>query len=102
LYHSSFNIELIPQFFRPLVSQVGRTQDAYTTNYASVKQLPGHHCGLNGLANPYIIGDEQTDWVLSQGHDQWHVLVRPGRNRQSANRPKRPCAAAQGKSNGVP
>src|SRR5205823_1796647 len=61
----------------------------------------GDHRRLDGLADAHVIGNEQPQLLLPQGHDQRHELVRPRRKREAAERTEWSGAAAKAEPYGI-
>jgi hypothetical protein len=79
-----WNVELGLELPLPLLAQMGRAQDAKASSFASVQKLVGNHGRFNRLTYTNVVRDQQSDWLNAQGHDEWHELVRPWANRNSA------------------
>jgi len=61
---------------------------------APIEEFSGDQQCLNGLADPDVVGDQQTHGVETEGHEQWHELIRPWLDGDPAERSERPGARA--------
>src|SRR5260370_27596816 len=87
--------EFFAQFFLPLLAKVRRTQDAETFDFAPVQQFAGDEQALNGFADADIVGDEHTDGIEAQGHQERDKLVGSRADGHAAQGPQRCCAFAK-------
>lgn len=98
LHQRGLDVELGAKFVAPLLTEVGRTQHANSLNHAAVEEFAGNQRGFDGLANAHIVGNQQSNWVEPQRHDQWHELIRTRAHGQASHRPERASTAAQSKT----
>jgi len=88
----------------PLDGQVflcSRRGDDDRLRLLAQQQLAGDQAGLDRLANPDVVADEQPDRVQPQRHQKWHVLVGPRLDGNPGDRTERPRRRAEPKANGV-
>ena len=77
LHDGRLDVELRHQLFGPLIAKVRGTKHGDPADGPAIEQLPRDHAGFDGLADAYIVGDQQPHRVESQRHEQQHVLIRP-------------------------
>jgi len=81
-------VKLLAELLLPLVAEIGRAEDAQAADDAPLQQLAGDDESLDGLADADIVGDEQADRALAQGHEQRHELVGTGAHGDASQRPQ--------------
>ena len=79
----------------PLVHQMRGAEDDCALDVAAVEQLARDEQGLDGLADPDVVGDEQAHRVELERHEQRHELVGARLHRDLSEAPKRPRAPPQ-------
>ena len=85
----------------PLVTQVGRTNDAKPQGVAPVEEFSGDESSLYGLPDANVIRDEHSNWIQLECHYERHELVRAWTDRQASEAAEWACSAAQAESGGV-
>ncbi len=75
-----FQVEFLDKLLLPLFAKVGRTQYAKTLDFTPIKKFAGDEQGLDCLANPHVVRDEDANWVQPQCHQQGHELIYPRSN----------------------
>src|ERR1019366_2134238 len=68
-------VEFLVEFLLPLLAKIGRTQDAEVFNFSAIQHFAHDEQPFDGLANANVIGDEHSDGVEAQSHEQRHKLV---------------------------
>ena len=72
----------------PLVHEMRRTEDDGAIDVAAVEQLACDEQGLDRLADPDVVGDEQAHGVELERHEQRHELVGSRLDRDLSEAPK--------------
>lgn len=93
--HLGVNAEFLREFPLPLLAQVRRADNGEPFDISAVEQFPGNQGRLDGLADTHIVGDEQTDGVELQRHEQGHELVGARFDVEIAEAPEGPGAGAE-------
>ena len=78
-----------------------RADDGQPFDLAPVEQFAGNQPRFDGLADAHIIGNQQPDDVLAQGHEQRHELIRPRLDGQVAEAAERASPGAEPEPQGV-
>ena len=99
--HHSLDVEAVFQFALPLLAQVRRAQHCHAVYFTSVEHLAGNQCAFDGFADTYVIGNQQPNSGLFQGHEQRHQLVSTGLHGNVAKAAERARPAAQLELQGV-
>jgi hypothetical protein len=68
-------MKLVPQLGLPLIHQVWRTNHGKAGRLTPVAKFTRDERGFNGLADTNIVGDEQPDGILAQGHQERDQLI---------------------------
>ena len=68
-------VEFLVEFLLPLLTKIGRTQDAEVFNFSAIQHFAHDEQPLDGFADANIVGDEHSDGVEAQGHEQRDKLV---------------------------
>ena len=68
-------VELVADFLLPLLAEVRQADDGEAFDLAPLQKLPDDQQRLDGLADADVVGDEQTNRLLTQSHDERHHLV---------------------------
>ena len=71
-------MEFLEEFVLPLFRQVGWAEDRETLDFLAVQQFFDNHQGFDGFADTNVVSNEQSDWILTQGHEQWDKLIGSG------------------------
>ena len=87
--------ELRRQLALPLLGQGRRAEDRAALDGALREQLGRDQTGLHRLADAHVVGDQQPDDVLAQGHQQRDVLVAAGAHGDAGQRAERPGAGGE-------
>ena len=74
---SACEVELRPQLVLPLLGEVRRAEHGEALSVAAVEQLASDQRGLDGLADPDVVGDQQPHGLELERHQQRHELVGP-------------------------
>lgn len=93
--------EFLAQRPRPLVAEMGRTEDGEPTGETTIEQFARDHRRLDRLADADIIRDQQPHRRLPQGHDQRDELVGSRYDGDATEGAKRPRAGAQAEARRV-
>jgi len=70
------DVELAAQLLLPLLGERRRTEHGQALGLAAIKKLAGDEAGFDGLADAYVVRDEQANDVLAHGHQQGNELIR--------------------------
>ena len=81
-------VELRPQLVLPLLGEVRRAEHGEPLRVAAVQQLASDQCGLDGLADADVVGDQQPDGIELERHQQRHELVGARLDRDATERPE--------------
>ncbi|MNZ26331.1 hypothetical protein D3C78_435190 [compost metagenome] len=76
--HLGADVELALQLLLPLLAQVRRAKHGEALDLTPVEHFPGDQPGLDGLADTHVVGDQQADHLVLQGHQQRHQLIGTG------------------------
>ena len=93
--------EMALQLFRPLFHQVWGAEHGKGIHLAAIHEFAQDEAGLDGLADADIIGDEQAQAGLSQGHEQRYQLVGARLEGDLGGGAEGTSAAAQGETQGI-
>ena len=87
--------ELVAQLALPLRRQLRRAQHRQPVRVPGGEQLGGDQPGLDRLADPDAVGDQQPGGVLGQRHHQRHQLVVAGGDADGGERAERAAGGAK-------
>ena len=96
------DMEFFRQFALPLLGQMRRTQNRHAADLAAVEQFARNHGGFDGLADAYVVGDEQADGIEPERHHQRNELIGPGFDRDAAEAAKRPGGGSRREARRLP
>jgi hypothetical protein len=89
------------QLGTPLIDQVRRAEDREALDLAAVEELTQDQAGLDRLADPDVIGDQQSRGFLAERHHQRGELVGARLEVDPAGASERAGAAPQRKPEGI-
>jgi hypothetical protein len=73
--HHCVDVEAIGELALPLLAQVRRAQHGHALDFAAVEHFARNQRAFDGLADADVVGNQQADRGLLQGHQQRHQLV---------------------------
>lgn len=94
-------VEFLGELFLPLLAQVWGAEHGEALDLAAIDQLAHDQPGLDGLADTYVVGDQQADHWLAKGHQQRHQLVGTGFEGEIADGAERASPGAQLEQQGI-
>ena len=68
--------EFLAQLLLPLFAEVRRAEDAERLDFPAIEHFTGDEQSFDRFADADVVGDEHSDGVQAQGHEQRHELVR--------------------------
>jgi hypothetical protein len=86
----------------PLVTEVGRAQHGQPADLAALPELAGDEPGLDGLADPDVVGDEQPHRIEPEGHQERDELVGARADGDSAEAAERGSSLAEEQASSLP
>ena len=84
------------EFLLPLVAEMRQADHDEARYSGALHHFTQDQKGLHGLADADVVGDQQADGVLSQGHHQRYDLVGTGAEGELGQGPERPGPVAEG------
>ena len=75
-HHFGFNAEFFRKFPLPLLAQMRRTDNGKPFDFPAVEKFPDDQPGFYGLADAYIVRDQETYGVQLESQEQGRELVR--------------------------
>lgn len=90
--------ELSLQLSLPLRCELGGAQHHEPLGIATGDEFGGDQAGLDGLADPDTVGDEQPGGLLGGGHHQRDQLIVAGGDGELRERSERPGGGAEGQT----
>ena len=96
-----FNTEFGTELLLPLVAEMRQANHGETCHLSAFHHLAQDEKGFHGLADADIVGYQQADSVLPQGHHQWHDLISTGAKRELGQSPERAGPVAESQAGGV-
>jgi hypothetical protein len=95
-------VELLGQLALPLFGELGGTQDRQPPGLTAIEQLAGDEARFDGLSNPDIVGDQQSDRIKPERHEERDELIRPRFDADPTEGAERPSARSEAQANRVP
>ena len=89
------NIQLVPDFVLPLFTEMGQADHGKALDFPPLQQLFCDQECFDSFTDTDIISNQQTDRILTQGHDERHHLVGTGAEGELGKAAERPGAITE-------